>query len=83
MQGFPDNFKIPVSDTQAYRQFGNSVVVPLMADIAKLVRKKMQEMDAMERNEKKISGNTKTNFYKTEKLKQNSANTIKKKLVMM
>lgn len=83
LQGFPDNFKIPVSDTQAYRQFGNSVVVPLMADIAKLVRKKMQEMDAMERNEKKISGNTKTNFYKTEKLKQNSANTIKKKLVMM
>ena len=83
LQGFPDNFKIPVSDTQAYRQFGNSVVVPLMADIAKLVRKKMQEMDAMEGNEKKISGNTKTNFYKTEKLKQNSANTIKKKLVMM
>ena len=64
LQGFPDNFKIPVSDTQAYRQFGNSVVVPLMADIAKLVRKKMQEMDAMEGNEKKISGNTKTNFYK-------------------
>jgi DNA (cytosine-5)-methyltransferase 1 len=30
----PD-FKIPVSDTQAYRQFGNSVVVPLVHDIAK------------------------------------------------
>ena len=30
----PD-FKIPVSDTQAYRQFGNSVVVPLIAAIAK------------------------------------------------
>jgi hypothetical protein len=26
--GFPDTFKIPVSDTQAYRQFGNSVAVP-------------------------------------------------------
>ena len=24
---FPDDFKIPVSDTQAYRQFGNSIVV--------------------------------------------------------
>ena len=30
LQGFPDNFKIPVSDNQAYRQFGNSVVVPLI-----------------------------------------------------
>ena len=29
LQGFPENFKIPVSDTQAYKQFGNSVVVPL------------------------------------------------------
>lgn len=30
IQGFPDNFIIPVSDTQAYKQFGNSVVVPLI-----------------------------------------------------
>lgn len=28
LQGFPKDFKIVVSDTQAYRQFGNSVVVP-------------------------------------------------------
>jgi len=28
--GYPKNFKIPVSDTQAYRQFGNSVVMPLI-----------------------------------------------------
>lgn len=26
LQGFPDDFKIVVSDTQAYKQFGNSVV---------------------------------------------------------
>lgn len=32
----PD-FKIPVSDTQAYRQFGNSVVVPLIYDIAESI----------------------------------------------
>lgn len=37
LQGFPDTFIIPVSDTQAYRQFGNSVVVPLMENVAKLV----------------------------------------------
>jgi DNA (cytosine-5)-methyltransferase 1 len=31
LMGFPDTFIIPVSDTQAYRQFGNSVVVPVVA----------------------------------------------------
>ncbi|MBS1204645.1 MAG: cytosine methyltransferase [Proteobacteria bacterium] len=30
-------FRIPVSDTQAYRQFGNSVVVPVFAAVAKLL----------------------------------------------
>jgi DNA (cytosine-5)-methyltransferase 1 len=34
LMGFPETFKIPVSDTQAYRQFGNSVVVPLIARLA-------------------------------------------------
>ena len=45
LQGFPDTFKIPVSDTQAYKQFGNSVVVPLMADIAHLIIQKLTELD--------------------------------------
>lgn len=30
LQGFPENFVIPVSDTQAYKQFGNSVSVPVI-----------------------------------------------------
>ena len=30
LQGYPESFLIPVSDNQAYRQFGNSVVMPLM-----------------------------------------------------
>jgi len=34
LMGFPEEFKIPVSDTQAYRQFGNSVVVPIVDRIA-------------------------------------------------
>lgn len=46
LQGFPDSFKIPVSDTQAYKQFGNSVVVPLMTEIAKLVVSKLEDLDA-------------------------------------
>lgn len=37
LMGYPDDFKIPVSDTQAYRQFGNSVVVPVVAGIARQV----------------------------------------------
>ncbi|MBL0911463.1 MAG: DNA (cytosine-5-)-methyltransferase [Bacteroidia bacterium] len=34
LQGFPDKFIIPVSDNQAYRQFGNSVTVPLIQAVA-------------------------------------------------
>ena len=45
LQGFPDTFKIPVSDTQAYKQFGNSVVVPLMGEVAKLIVNNIETMD--------------------------------------
>jgi len=34
LMGYPASHKIPVSDTQAYRQFGNSVVMPVVAKIA-------------------------------------------------
>ncbi|MEZ5942494.1 MAG: DNA (cytosine-5-)-methyltransferase [Planctomycetaceae bacterium] len=37
LMGFPDSHVIPVSDTQAYRQFGNSVCVPLMMYLAQHV----------------------------------------------
>ena len=30
-------FRIPVSDTQSYRQFGNSVVVPVFEAVARLL----------------------------------------------
>jgi DNA (cytosine-5)-methyltransferase 1 len=45
LQGFPDSFKIVVSDTQAYKQFGNSVVVPLMQNVARLVVNKIEQLD--------------------------------------
>jgi len=35
LMGFPESFQIPVSDTQAYRQFGNSVAVPVVLQIAR------------------------------------------------
>lgn len=39
LQGFPDNFIIPVSDTQAYKQFGNSVAVPVIRAVARQMGK--------------------------------------------
>lgn len=38
LMGYPDSFRIPVSDTQAYRQFGNSVAVPVFAEVARIMR---------------------------------------------
>ena len=35
LMGFPETFKIVVSDTRAYKQFGNSVVVPVVEHIAR------------------------------------------------
>lgn len=39
LQGFPEKFIIPVSDTQAYRQFGNSVAVPVVHAVAEQIIK--------------------------------------------
>ena len=33
-----EEFRIPVSDTQAYRQFGNAVVVPVVRAVAQLMK---------------------------------------------
>jgi DNA (cytosine-5)-methyltransferase 1 len=38
LMGFPDTFKIPVSDTRAYKQFGNSVVVPVIRAVADVMQ---------------------------------------------
>jgi DNA (cytosine-5)-methyltransferase 1 len=42
LQGYPEEFIIPVSDTQAYRQFGNSVVMPLIEFLGEAVVKTMK-----------------------------------------
>ena len=51
LQGFPDSFKIVVSDTQAYQQFGNSVVVPLMTNVAQLLVGEIEKMESGEPEE--------------------------------
>jgi DNA (cytosine-5)-methyltransferase 1 len=38
LMGFPDTFRIPCSDTRAYKQFGNSVVVDVMSHVARLMQ---------------------------------------------
>ena len=37
LQGYPEEFKIPVSDAQAYKQFGNSVAVPVIRSLARTI----------------------------------------------
>ncbi|MBC8347617.1 MAG: DNA cytosine methyltransferase, partial [Verrucomicrobia bacterium] len=37
LHGYPDEFSIPVSDTQAYKQFANSVAVPAVKATATLI----------------------------------------------
>lgn len=43
LQGFPENFIIPVSDTQAYKQFGNSVCVATINAISSNILKILDE----------------------------------------
>lgn len=45
LQGFPDSFIIPVSDAQAYKQFGNSVAVPVIRAIANRMLEEMKKME--------------------------------------
>ncbi len=47
LQGYPDHFEIPVSDAQAYKQFGNSVAVPAIQATAKQIIKKLEEVDVI------------------------------------
>ena len=41
LQGFPDSYIIPVADSSAYKQFGNSVAVPAIQATAKEIVKRM------------------------------------------
>lgn len=38
LQGFPDTFVLPVADTHLYKQFGNSVTVPVIEAIAEKIK---------------------------------------------
>lgn len=44
LMGYPDDFRIPVSDTQAYKQFGNSVAVPVFQEVARIMLPHIQAL---------------------------------------
>ncbi len=46
LQGFPDDFIIPVSDCRAYKQFGNSVAVPVIRAIARNMIRTLNDLEA-------------------------------------
>lgn len=43
LQGFPDSFKLVLADTQLYKQFGNSVSVPVIKAIAARIKRVLDE----------------------------------------
>lgn len=46
LMGFPEDFIIPVSRTQMYRQFGNSVAVPMIESVAQVMKSALQSSAA-------------------------------------
>ena len=54
LMGFPDTFRIPVSDTRAYKQFGNSVVVPVVREVARALQPYIVDTSLLQPNESRM-----------------------------
>ena len=48
LMGYDDTYRIVVSDTQAYKQFGNSVVVPVIKSVARIMKPFIEELIKIE-----------------------------------
>lgn len=55
LMGYDDTFRIPVSDTRAYKQFGNSVVVPVIEAVATLMFPLLERIGAEETADRKVA----------------------------
>lgn len=44
LMGLDDSFVIPVSDTQAYKQFGNSVIMPVIQEVARIMIPRIKQL---------------------------------------
>jgi len=53
LMGFPDDFIIPVSRTQMYRQFGNSVAVPMIKAVANAMKERLLVAEKVAREQEK------------------------------
>ena len=53
LMGYGEDFRIPVSDTQAYRQFGNSVAVPVFAEVARIMKPHIEAV--VERDNRQVA----------------------------
>jgi DNA (cytosine-5)-methyltransferase 1 len=54
LMGFDDSFRIIVSDTQAYKQFGNTVIVPVIKAVAKAMKPHIEANIIHDREENQI-----------------------------
>lgn len=54
IQGFPDNFVIPVSNNQAYKQFGNSVAMPLIQAVGNKIVAELNKLDEYTRKSNSV-----------------------------
>ena len=52
LMGFPDSYQIVVSDTQAYKQFGNGVAVPVVTELAREIQKTLGGGSSVKNNNK-------------------------------
>lgn len=68
LQGFPDTYKLPVSDMQVYKQFGNSVAVPVIKALAKEIDKALKTL--------KQKKTTSLNKIDIDKIKADSVKTV-------
>jgi len=67
LQGFPENFILPKSDSQAYKQFGNSVAVPVISALARSILDALDKIKIDKNKHKKIN---------VEKIKNDSVNSV-------
>lgn len=58
LMGFPENFVLPEAKTPAYRQFGNSVCVPIIKILAESLREQMETAVAAEHTRGTLKSNT-------------------------
>lgn len=55
LMGYGEDFQIPVSDTQAYRQFGNSVVVDVVEAVAKAMAPHIITLKRVEESDQQLA----------------------------